>query len=170
MRLNVFNERFIIYVLFYSAGTKEGIEKAEHEIRTTSDEQSSKAIERICVPKIYHPFIIGPNGENLNKLQSYTNARVNIPPQSVMKDDIVIIGEMEGVQLAKARIEAIHKEIEKKCTSVGVEVPRAKHKYVIGPRGQTIQKILKITGVSFEIPATDAATVKIILRRPYLFF
>lgn len=63
------------------------------------------------MPKIYHPFIIGPNGENLNK--SDTNARINIPPQSVMKDDIVITGEIEGVQLAKARIEAIHKEMEK---------------------------------------------------------
>lgn len=65
------------------------------------------------MPKIYHPFIIGPNGENLNKLQSDTNARINIPPQSVMNDDIVITGEIEGVQLAKARIEAIHKEMEK---------------------------------------------------------
>lgn len=40
-------------------GTKEGIEKAEHEIRTTSDELSRKAFERISVPKIYHPFING---------------------------------------------------------------------------------------------------------------
>ena len=148
-------------------GTKEGIEKAEHEIRTTSDEQSRKAFERISVPKIYHPFIIGPNSENLNKLQAETNARINIPPQSVMKDDIVITGETEGVQMAKARIEAIHKEMEKKCTSVGVEVPRPQHKYVIGPRGQTIQEILKITGVSVEMPATDAVTDTIILRGPH---
>lgn len=148
-------------------GTKEGIEKAEHEIRTTSDEQSRKAFERICVPKIYHPFIFGPNSENLNKLIEETGARINIPPQSVMKDDIVITGETEGVQLAKTRIEAIHKEMEKKCTSVGVEVPRAQHKYVIGPRGSTIQEILRITGVSVEMPATDAATDTIILRGPH---
>lgn len=148
-------------------GTKEGIEKAEHEIRTTSDEQSRKAFERISVPKIYHPFIYGPNNENLNKLIEETGARINIPPQSVMKDDIVITGETEGVQLAKSRIEAIHKEMEKKCTSVGVEVPRAQHKYVVGPRGTTIQEILRITGVSVEMPATDAATDTIILRGPH---
>jgi transcription antitermination factor NusA-like protein len=156
-----------MYKLYHLIGTKEGIEKAEHEIRTTSDEQSRKAFERITVPKIYHPFIIGPNGENLNKLQTETNSRVNIPPQSVMKDDIVITGEIEGVQLAKARIEAIYKEMEKKCTSVGVEVPRAQHKYVIGPRGQTIQEILRITGVSVEMPSPDAATDTIILRGPH---
>lgn len=148
-------------------GTKEGIEKAEHEIRTTSDEQSRKAFERISVPKIYHPFINGPYSENMNKLQIETATRINIPPQSVMKDDIVITGETEGVQVAKARIEAIHKEMEKKCTSVGVEVPRAQHKYVIGPRGTTIQEILKITGVSVEMPSTDSATDTIILRGPH---
>lgn len=148
-------------------GTKEGIEKAEHEIRTTSDEQSRKAFERISVPKIYHPFINGPNNENLAKLIEETGARINIPPQSVMKDEIIITGETEGVLKAKASIEAIYKDMEKKCTSVGVEVPRNQHKYVIGPRGSTIQEILRITGVSVEMPAGDAATDTIILRGPH---
>lgn len=44
-------------------GTKEGIEKAEHEIRTMSDEQSRKAFERFDVPKVYHPFVLGPYNE-----------------------------------------------------------------------------------------------------------
>lgn len=148
-------------------GTKEGIEKAEHEIRVTSAEQSRKAFERVSVPKIYHPFIIGPNSENLQKLIDETGAKINIPPQSVMKDEIIITGETDGVQQAKVRIEAIFKEMEKKCTSVGVEVPRAQHKYVIGPRGGTIQEILRITGVSVEMPASDAATDTIILRGPH---
>ncbi|CRK92791.1 CLUMA_CG006242, isoform A [Clunio marinus] len=148
-------------------GTKEGIEKAEHEIRTTSDEQSRKAFERITIPKIYHPFINGPNNEYAQKLADETSCRINIPPQSVMKDEIIITGETEGVQVAKTRILAIFKDMEKKCTSVGVEVPRAQHKYVIGPRGSTIQEILRITGVSVEMPASDAATDTIILRGPH---
>lgn len=148
-------------------GTKEGIEKAEHAIRTTSDEQSRKAFERINVPKIYHPFINGPNNETVQKMAEETGARINIPPQSVQNDQIIITGETEGVQQAKARIEVIYKEMEKKCTSVGVEVPRAQHKYVIGPRGTTIQEILRITGVSVEMPASDAATDTIILRGPH---
>jgi len=49
-------------------GTKEGIEKAEHEIRITSDEQSKKAFERIVVPKMYHPFVIGAYSENLTAM------------------------------------------------------------------------------------------------------
>ncbi|XP_058054967.1 vigilin [Anopheles bellator] len=145
-------------------GTKEGIEKAEHEIRTMSDEQSRKAFERFNVPKIYHPFVIGAFGENLSKMMEETGAKINVPPQSVQKDEIIITGEKEGVLQAKARIEAIYKEMEKKCTSVAVEVPRAQHKYVYGPRGSTIQEILQMTGVSVEMPPSDSPSDTITLR------
>ncbi|KFB44551.1 hypothetical protein ZHAS_00012431 [Anopheles sinensis] len=66
-------------------GTKEGIEKAEHEIRTMSDEQSRKAFERFDVPKVYHPFVLGPYNENLQKMMEETGAKINIPPQSVSR-------------------------------------------------------------------------------------
>ncbi|XP_055631121.1 vigilin [Toxorhynchites rutilus septentrionalis] len=148
------------------SGTKEGIEKAEHEIRTTSDEQSRKAFERFDIPKIFHPFIIGPYNENVNMLMEETGAKINIPPPSVQKDEIIITGEKEGVLQAKARIEALSKEMEKKCTSVGVEVPRAQHKYIVGPKGSTIQEILAMTGVSVEMPASDAPNDTITLRGP----
>ncbi|XP_053689981.1 vigilin isoform X1 [Sabethes cyaneus] len=148
------------------SGTKEGIEKAEHEIRTTSDEQSRKAFERVNIPKIYHPFIMGPHNDNVNKMMDETGAKINIPPPSVQKDEIIITGEKEGVLQAKERIEAISKEMEKKCTSVGVEVPRAQHKYIVGPKGATIQEILAMTGVSVEMPASDAPNDTITLRGP----
>lgn len=149
------------------SGTKEGVEKAEHEIRTMSDEQSKKSFERVHVPKIYHPFILGPFNQNLNALTEQTGAsRINVPPQSVMSDDITITGEKDGVLKAKAAIESIYHEMEKKCASVSVEVPKAQHKYVIGQRGSTIQEILQLTGVSVEIPATDSKSDTITLRGP----
>ncbi|XP_018320346.1 vigilin [Agrilus planipennis] len=148
-------------------GTKEGIEKAEHEIRVTSDEQSKKAFERINIPKIYHPFILGAFNENLNAMIAETGARINVPPQSVMKDEIVIAGEKEGVLAAKAKIEAIYKDMEKRCTTVCVEVPKSQHKYVIGPKGGTIAEILQTTGVSVEMPSNDSSTGTITLRGPH---
>lgn len=147
-------------------GTKEGIEKAEHEIRTMSDEQSKKAFERVHVPKIYHPFVLGPYNQCLTTLSEQTGARINVPPQSVLKDEIIITGEKEGVLKAKAAIEKIYREMEKKCTTVSVEVPKAQHKYVIGPRGSAIQEIIQLTGVSVEIPPSDSKSDTITLRGP----
>ncbi|XP_059485488.1 vigilin [Neocloeon triangulifer] len=147
-------------------GTKEGIEKAVHEIRVTSDEQSKQAYERLDVPKVYHPFISGAHNDNLTALTSETGVRINIPPLSVQKDEITIAGEKEGVLLAKQRILSIYNEMAKKCTTVSVEVSKSQHKYVIGPRGNTIAEILQETGVSVEMPPSDIATDTITLRGP----
>ncbi|XP_075165976.1 satellite-binding protein 1 Dp1 [Haematobia irritans] len=148
------------------AGTKEDIEKAEHEIRQLSNEQYKKSSDRISVPKIYHPFIVGPYNENLNKIIEETGAKVNVPPQSVQKDEIVIMGEKDAVAAAKAKVEAIYKEMEKKCSTVSVEVAKAQHRYVIGPKGSTIAEILQLTGVSVEMPSLDSPLETITLRGP----
>lgn len=148
------------------AGTKEDIEKAEHEIRQLSAEQYKKSLDRISVPKIYHPFIVGPYNENLNKITEETGAKVNVPPQSVQKDEIVIMGEKDAVAAAKAKVEAIYKDMEKKCSTVSVEVAKAQHRYVIGPKGSTIAEILQLTGVSVEMPPLDSPLETITLRGP----
>lgn len=147
-------------------GTKEGIEKAVHEIRVTSDEQSKQAYERLEVPKIYHPFIAGAHNEKVNALMSETGVRINIPPLSVQKDEITIAGEKEGVMLSKQRILSVFNEMAKKCATVSVEVIKSQHKYVIGPKGSSIAEILQETGVSVEMPPSDTPNDTITLRGP----
>lgn len=117
---------------------------------------------------MYHPFVVGAHNENLNKMIAETGARINVPPPSSGKDEIVIAGDKDGVLAAKATIEKIYKDMEKKCTTVSVEVPKSQHKYVIGHRGSTIQEILQETGVSVEVPSSDASnTGTITLRGPH---
>lgn len=41
---------------------------------------------------------------------------------------------------------------------------KSQHKYVIGPKGGTIQEILALTGVSVEIPPTESDSETITLR------
>lgn len=159
---NIAEESDIITI----SGTKEGIEKAEHHIRTASDEQSKKAFERVTVPKMYHPFVLGPFSEQLNRMVEQTGARINVPPPSVQQDDIIITGEKEGVARAKGFIEAIHADLEKNCTHVCVEVPKHQHRYIVGARGATIQEILQLTGVAVEMPSADSNKDTITLHGP----
>lgn len=49
-------------------GPRDGIEKAVHHILTVSDEQSKLAQEHLVIPKVYYPFIKGPNNETLDDL------------------------------------------------------------------------------------------------------
>lgn len=54
---------------------------------------------------------MGAYNENVNAISEETGARINIPPPSAKKDEIVIDGDKEGVAIAKTKIEAIYKEM-----------------------------------------------------------
>jgi len=148
-------------------GAKEGIDKAMHEIQVISDEQSKQAFERLEVPKIYHPFIQGAGNENVNKMLSENpGVRINIPPLSVQKDELSIAGEKEGVMAVKDTITKIWKDMERKCSTISVEVKKTQHRYIIGPKGNSINEILAETGVFVEMPSNDSDSETITLRGP----
>ncbi|KAK1168684.1 vigilin-like [Acipenser oxyrinchus oxyrinchus] len=146
------------------SGTKEGIEKAKHEILLISAEQDKRAVERVTVEKVYHPFITGPFNKVVSEMMQETGARINIPPPSVNKTEIVITGEKEQVAQAVMLIKKIYEEKKKNVTTIAVEVKKSQHKYVIGPKGNSLHEILEKTGVSVEIPPTDSSSETVILR------
>ncbi|XP_014294647.1 vigilin [Halyomorpha halys] len=147
-------------------GTKEGVDKAIHEIQVISDEQSKKAFERISIPKVYHPFLSGAYGENVTALMASTGTRIHIPPPSAQVDEITIAGEKEGVAIAKESLLSMYESMQDKYTTVCVEVSKMQHKYVIGPKGTGIAEILQSTGVSVEMPPLDSRKETITLRGP----
>ncbi|GAA6217740.1 vigilin isoform X1 [Lates japonicus] len=145
------------------SGTKEGLEKAKHEILLISAEQDKRAVERVNIDKVYHPFITGAYNKLVGEMMQETGARINVPPPSVNKTEIVITGEKEQVALAVAMIKKIYED-KKNATTIAVEVKKSQHKYVIGPKGNTLQEILDRTGVSVEIPPSDSSSETVILR------
>jgi len=147
-------------------GPREGIEKAILEIQIISDEQAKKAFEKIIIPRVFHPFISGPNNEKVKELMAKTDTRINIPPAIVQSDEINITGEKEGVALAKKQIVSFYEYIEKAYTTVGVEVNKNQHRFVIGHRGQGIADILQRTGVSVEMPPLESPSGTVTLRGP----
>lgn len=49
---------------------------------------------------------------------------------------------------------------------MSVEVKKSQHKYVIGPKGNSINEILADTGVFVEMPSSDSTSETITLRGP----
>lgn len=145
-------------------GTKEAIDKAVHEIQLISNEATSRSNERVSIPKIYHPFITGPFNETLNVIMAETGAKVSVPPPSVNKEEISITGEREAVLMAKDRIMRIYIDKEKKCQTVSMEVRKSQHKYIVGPKGSTLNDIFLKTGVSVEMPSPESNSETITLR------
>lgn len=72
--------------------------------------QDKRAVERVNIEKVYHPFITGAYNKLVGELMQETGARINVPPPSVNKTEIVITGEKEQVALAMAKIKKIYEE------------------------------------------------------------
>ena len=55
---------------------------------------------------------------------------------------------------------------ECKASTVSVEVKKSQHKYVIGPKGNSINEIFAETGVFVEMPSRESVSETITLRGP----
>uniref|UniRef100_A0A452FNH9 Vigilin n=1 Tax=Capra hircus TaxID=9925 RepID=A0A452FNH9_CAPHI len=111
-------------------GTKEGIEKARHEVLLISAEQV-----RPCGCDPADPCrLLSHCTWGLRPVPAVDTLVHGAPPQ------------------------------KKKTTTIAVEVKKSQHKYVIGPKGNSLQEILERTGVSVEIPPSDSASETVILR------
>ena len=61
--------------------------------------------------KKFHANVIGKGGATLRKLREETDTKIELPGEKNDSDVIVITGKKENVQKARARIQAIEKEM-----------------------------------------------------------
>ena len=74
--------------------------------------QSKQAYEVVRIAKQFHPFIQGPGGETMRRIiGDRPNVRINIPPLSVIKDEISVAGEKEGVMACIEQINKMQKDM-----------------------------------------------------------
>ena len=71
------------------------------------------AFERLEINKEFHPFISGPNGAVAKRISEETGARINIPPLSLMKNEMSVAGDKDSVAKAVAEIQKIHSTMVK---------------------------------------------------------
>lgn len=72
-------------------------------------------MERLNIDKVYHPFITGAYNKLVGEMMQETGARINIPPPSINKTEIVITGEKEQVAVAMALIKKVYEEKVNVC-------------------------------------------------------
>uniref|UniRef100_A0A673JGN8 Vigilin n=1 Tax=Sinocyclocheilus rhinocerous TaxID=307959 RepID=A0A673JGN8_9TELE len=123
------------------SGKHDAVMKARKEIVSRLQTQDKRAVERMNIEKVYHPFITGAYSKLVGELMQETGARINVPPPSVNKTEIVITGEKEQVALAMVKIKKIYEEKANSYTVSSVSAPSWLHRFIIGKKGQNLAKI-----------------------------
>lgn len=152
-------------------GDKEGVELAKDAIEKLINKHANRYRLTIKVPRSYHIFIAGPDNTNLQLIQSETGARVRIPPYIVSEkmgnpEEIVITGSKVSANEAYEKIERIYKELERKTDKLVFTCNKKQHRFIVGPKGKNLQKILQETGCSVELPLPKEKNDQIIIRGP----
>ena len=145
-------------------GPKDGVEQAIHEIQLIIDEQSKTGLERLEIPKLYHPWIRGFNNEVANDIAARTGAKINIPPPHVEKNEIIVSGEKEKVEQAVKEINRIYAAKSKlKITKLAIQITKSQHKLIIGRNGSNVQDIFRDFDVYVQVPKSDSTSETIYL-------
>uniref|UniRef100_A0A183C4E2 Vigilin n=1 Tax=Globodera pallida TaxID=36090 RepID=A0A183C4E2_GLOPA len=147
-------------------GPNEYILEAAKHIQGIADEMAKQKTEALDIPRTFYPWIRGINNEKLDELVRRTGAKVNIPPTHANNETIIVTGEREGVEVAAAEILKIFNEKKETVVSVEVTVPKAQHRYVIGPKRAGLDEIFRDTEVLVELPSEDNDSETVILRGP----
>nr|CDS29395.1 high density lipoprotein receptor (hdl) [Hymenolepis microstoma] len=139
-------------------GPHKCLESAELEIRKTIKQFSEQVRENLNIEQEYHVFINGPRNKTLNKIQTETGAKINIPPYTKKSNEITVVGKKEEVAKAVKQINDLIESL-KKCyvnQLIPVDVDPSKWDYIIGPRNNGITEIFEQTGMFIDPPTVNS--------------
>uniref|UniRef100_A0A8C2AL60 Vigilin n=1 Tax=Cyprinus carpio TaxID=7962 RepID=A0A8C2AL60_CYPCA len=133
------------------SGTKEGLEKAKHEILLISAEQAnSYTVSSVSAPSWLHRFIIGKKGQNLAKItQQMPKVHIEFTEG---EDKITLEGPTKDVQIVQGQIEAIVTDLISRMDYTEISVDPKFHRHLIGKGGANINRIKELHKVSVRIP------------------
>ncbi|PAA72925.1 hypothetical protein BOX15_Mlig028018g1 [Macrostomum lignano] len=134
-------------IVLRGEGTKLGV-----ALTKVYEKADSYATCTVLAPTWMHRHLIGPGGENLQKV-------VGLPTHKAQinflrgEDKIEIDGPKEQVVVIHKNLKAWVDDYVKRNTMVEVAVPREFHRHIIGKSGGTVNKIRETTGCTVRVPA-----------------
>lgn len=157
-------------------GPNDEVAKAVHAIQglvaaiKEGDYVESYSIE-FMIPSAYSAHVIGKAGANINKLKEELGVKVDISDPSAPSEDgfkatkksknqqvkVVIQGIKANVQAAQDRISALVATLADQVT-VTIHVPRAFHRYLIGPNGRYVRKLEDKYNVYIKFPKSSTSS------------
>merc|ERR1719342_894121 len=148
-------------------GPPEEAEKAFKEIESQAKSLvNSTTYVELKVDAKYHKHIIGKGGSTINKIKSEADVTINIPDTDSGVTIIRIEGNKAGVEKAKAELQGMVEKMENEKEK-DVIIENRFHRQIIGPKGESIQKIRdEFSAVQISFPDLGVQSDIVKLRGP----
>lgn len=155
-------------------GPKRRAEAAKAHIMGLSKQFADESRFLIKVKPQYHGELIGPRGQQINRLQDRYDVRIQFPrttrqdqgnaetdsrseagsrtPRNLGPDEVEIRGPKRGAEQARSEILDLLQYITDNSYTASITIPAKFVPRVVGPQGREIDQIRLSTGAQIEVP------------------
>ncbi|KAJ5093454.1 K Homology domain type 1 [Penicillium angulare] len=151
-------------------------EMARREIEAIVKERGSSMSLRLkTVPPEFFPFIAGAHDAALREIEERTKAQINVPrydtwssqppPQEahpgqvqfvpVADKHILISGERAAAQEARAEIERLAADLQRRLTLRQLAINRGQHQFILGNEADALHQFVAQTGCAIILPPSS---------------
>ncbi|KAI8146586.1 hypothetical protein BJV82DRAFT_648511 [Fennellomyces sp. T-0311] len=150
-------------------GDAQGIAIAKAEIDKIVGEKTAKQTIKIDdIDSKYYLHLAGPRNQTVIVLEQELDVKIQMPPLVGEEESapITVTGDKEKVQAAKQALEERYAQLQQKCRTAAIGIPKRQHKYLAGKDGVTLTEILEESGCTIELPPLDDPSEDITIRGP----
>jgi len=134
-------------------GNKAGVEKAKKELMDMTEKMENEKEKDLIIENRFHRQLIGPKGENIEKIRKdFANVQISFPDLGVKSDIVKIRGPKKDVDECSKYFNKVVKEMQESSFQVKVPIFKQFHKYIIGKGGANIRRIRDETDTRVDLP------------------
>ena len=134
-------------------GNKAGVDKASKELNGMVDKMENEKEKDLIIENRFHRQLIGPKGENIEKIRKdFANVQISFPDLGVKSDIVKLRGPKKDVDECSRHFTKLAKEMAESSYQVKVPIFKQFHKFVIGKGGANIRRIRDETDTKIDLP------------------
>ena len=134
-------------------GNKAGVEKAKKELMDMTEKMENEKEKDLIIENRFHRQLIGPKGENIEKIRKdFANVQISFPDLGVKSDIVKIRGPKKDVDDCGKYFTKVVKEMAESSFQVKVPIFKQFHKYIIGKGGANTRRIRDETDTRVDLP------------------
>ncbi|PSR98936.1 hypothetical protein PHLCEN_2v4256 [Hermanssonia centrifuga] len=143
-------------------GTKPAIAEAQAAILAIAEQVHEEVTDSVTIENKFHRTLIGQGGQGLKELIARCGGPndpkvqaglVRFPRQGEPSDEVLLRGDPKLVAKVKAELEKTAATLRDRIV-LGVEVPAAQHRALIGRGGQHLNDLQNRTGAQVQFPGS----------------
>lgn len=146
-------------------GSRSALKQATEKVNEIIEEVENFVTVTVNVPPKYHSDIIGPAGRVMREIINKAAGDIFLPPQQFGRllqvpdtdagsDEVVCAGDKKVVDKIVAQIKEIVAEREAAIEDT-IEVPKSKHRQLVGPGGAIRKELQEQFGVRISLPRPE---------------